>query len=85
MSKTLIGIDIEQFWHFLPITKDYSHGVPMSMWIDTELYEEWKTAALKFSQVNGKIEQLYRAQEGLKPHSPRDIPSHELVEKTDGN
>lgn len=79
--KMQVCIELEPTNHFFFISReDNAFEHPMTMWIESDLYEEWKAAVEKFQEVNRKVEQLYRSQENLNLFDSPPVPKHEFVE-----
>lgn len=76
-----IRVEMDEGFHWFPLERDSAvlHLLPnkfVTLEVSDELLKEYAVAANAFNDIQDKLEQLYRVQEGLTPWSDPPIPEH---------
>lgn len=76
-----VDMDSSRIWHLEtnPERTTTSHHGKPTLIISQELFDEYNTARIKWSDVQDKLEQLWRVQAGLKTWEENDLPEHEVI------
>lgn len=73
-------IDMDECWAFWPVT-DPTIRKPATIRIPVELVTEYTRVQQQYRELQGKMEQLYRVQEGLDPWPETPVPEHERINR----
>ena len=78
-----VFIEMDEGWSWWPVASgsdNFFGDVPPTLEISDELLEEFKSVESRWYDLQAKLEQLYRIQEGLEPFN-MPIPEHKVLEK----
>ena len=77
MTMVKVRIDMDEGWYWSVATKaGWRFDRTETMEVDEELVNEYNALSEQWYKLQDRLEQLYRAQEGLKPWVQPEIPEH---------
>lgn len=81
MSLTPAYIEMDEGWVWWPVTFTNIERKQARIAVPQALLDEYTEAQQRWRQVQEKLEQLYRVQEGLQPWNEPEVPTHEVLRK----
>jgi len=91
-EKVKVRIEMDQMFHWWPLNADQMAeryemvGMPVplrrspTLEVDAELFNEYEAMRSKYYELQEKLEQLYRVQEGLEPWTSCPVPDYTKIE-----
>ncbi len=77
MTKVKVRIDMDEVWSWsISVRMQMRRDHAETMEIDEALLDEYNVLSDQWYNLQDRLEQLYRAQEGLKPWIAPEIPEH---------